>query len=177
MTTRLKIDYNSEGYAKYPPEADVRQAKDILKPAGILSNSFNKQGLKKVEREFVPAKNNQQTNSSEMMRQTDYRRPDEEGDSKYFHIQTQRGTQRIFDRVNSVTEGYNQKLHRDDREHAKLHGLFTHEEECRRSVPATSNSIYGHPYRYKLEKNTKEHGHREQCKEEFNSRNGINFSS
>ena len=54
---QLKVEYDGEGYAKYPPDEEVRQAKQVLKPAGILSNSFNKYGLKKVERDWVPAKN------------------------------------------------------------------------------------------------------------------------
>lgn len=35
-----------------------------------------------------------------------------------------------YDRVKHVTEGYDQKLHRDDRLHAKSRGLRLHEEVC-----------------------------------------------
>ena len=33
-----------------------------------------------------------------------------------------------YDRINGVVEGYNQKLHRDDREHAKSRGLRVNSE-------------------------------------------------
>lgn len=44
----------------------------------------------------------------------------------FFSLQHQRPS--TYDRINHVVEGYDQKLHRDDREHAKSRGLKVNSE-------------------------------------------------
>ncbi|TKS88627.1 hypothetical protein D9C73_022942 [Collichthys lucidus] len=50
----------------------------------------------------------------------------------------------MYDRVFHQAEGYDMKLHRDDRKHHKGRGLDINEEERSRVVPVRSSSEYGH---------------------------------
>ncbi|XP_066910868.1 cilia- and flagella-associated protein 90-like [Clytia hemisphaerica] len=170
---------NSFNVTDYPTEEHLEEARGTLKPPGILSNNYNKQGLKKVERTFVPSKTTSGLReSNNFMHQTNYQPSipsDEKQSTTYFDITTKHNSTSAYDRVHHMTEGYNQKLHRDDRLHAKQHGLSLHKEESQRRVPVTSNAQYGAPNRLLLESHSKEHGHIEICKQDFNRRCGINF--
>ncbi|KFV66564.1 Uncharacterized protein C5orf49, partial [Dryobates pubescens] len=53
------------------------------------------------------------------------------------------GDDSTYDAIFKRPEGYNQKLHRCDREHAKSRGLNINEEEMARPVPLLSSSEYG----------------------------------
>nr|XP_046273812.1 uncharacterized protein C5orf49 homolog isoform X2 [Scatophagus argus] len=49
----------------------------------------------------------------------------------------------MYDQVFHQDEGYDMRLHRDDRKHHKRRGLEIHEEEKSRVVPVCSSSEYG----------------------------------
>merc|ERR1712079_89481 len=85
----------------------------------------------------------------------------------YFKATTKHSPPSIYDRINHVVEGYNQKLHRDDREHTKSRGLKVNAEETRVKVPVLSSSIYGHPNRKPLEWNDRSHVRVELCTKDF----------
>lgn len=161
----------------YPNDQELQYCRDIVKPPGLLSNNYTKEKLKKVDRKYISAKDATSTDSGEPMYQVDYRSPDESSQStSYFNTTTKRSTQRDYDRINNATEGYNSKLHRDDRIHAKSRGLFLHEEEIQRPVFATSNAVYGNPRLSHLERilSKQPHGHIKTCQQEFYRINGIN---
>ncbi|KAK2162179.1 hypothetical protein LSH36_102g03004 [Paralvinella palmiformis] len=61
--------------------------------------------------------------------------------STYFHKLKQHKEVHIFDRLFHPNDGYNMKLHRDDREHTM--GLDISAEEEVRPVPVRSSSQYG----------------------------------
>ena len=48
-----------------------------------------------------------------------------------------------YDRLFRFENAYNNKVHRDDREHAKSRGLKVHEEEFNKPVPALLSTAYG----------------------------------
>ncbi|KFO84038.1 Uncharacterized protein C5orf49, partial [Buceros rhinoceros silvestris] len=48
-----------------------------------------------------------------------------------------------YDAIFKIPEGYNKKLHRCDREHAKSRGLNINKEEMARPVAVLSSSEYG----------------------------------
>ncbi|XP_055013590.1 uncharacterized protein CFAP90 [Boleophthalmus pectinirostris] len=50
----------------------------------------------------------------------------------------------MFDRVHNQAEGFDLKLHRDDRRHWKGRGLDIYNEEKSRVVPVRASSEYGH---------------------------------
>lgn len=166
--------------ADYPTELEINEARNTTKPPGILSNNYHKCGLKKVERTFVPSKTTTKLtgDSQDLMHQTNYQPllGEQNLSTQYFDVTTKHHRVSTYDRVNHVTEGYNQKLHRDDRQHSKQHGLSLHQEEAQRRVPVTSNAQYGAPNRLLLERHTKKFGHVEICREDFNRRCGINMS-
>ncbi|XP_036082192.1 uncharacterized protein C5orf49 homolog isoform X3 [Rousettus aegyptiacus] len=56
----------------------------------------------------------------------------------YYYRQGQTGVISLYDCVFKRNPGYNQKLHRDDREHAKNLGLHINEEDRGRRRPPTS---------------------------------------
>ncbi|XP_029022577.1 uncharacterized protein CFAP90 isoform X2 [Betta splendens] len=79
----------------------------------------------------------------------------------------------MYDRVYNQAEGYDMRLHRDDRKHFKGSGLRINEEEMSRDVPVLSSSEYGrrpHPGLYQ----TGRQFARVACtKTEFYMKNGI----
>ncbi|XP_028673635.1 uncharacterized protein C5orf49 homolog [Erpetoichthys calabaricus] len=74
------------------------------------------------------------------------------------------------------SEGYNEKLHRDDREHAKSRGLDVHSEEMSRPVPVLSSSDYGRHQAYALDKTDRQHVRVGYVRSEFYRKNGIYHS-
>jgi len=74
--------------------------------------------------------------------------PTERTDPKervYFNSDKQeRYSTSTYDRLFHQDYGYNNKLHRDDREHAKSRGLVVNVEEKTKRVPTLSSSVYGH---------------------------------
>ncbi|XP_062031145.1 cilia- and flagella-associated protein 90-like [Lepus europaeus] len=61
----------------------------------------------------------------------------------YYYRQGQKGIISLYDCVFERKLDYNQKLHRDDREHTKDLGLHVNKEEQERPVGVLASSIYG----------------------------------
>uniref|UniRef100_A0A673T928 Chromosome 5 open reading frame 49 n=1 Tax=Suricata suricatta TaxID=37032 RepID=A0A673T928_SURSU len=73
----------------------------------------------------------------------------------------------------SKSPGYNQKLHRDDREHAKSLGLHVDEEERQRPVGVLTSSVYGRRVHQPVEPLNRDHGHVNHMKSDFYRKNDI----
>ncbi|XP_028397408.1 uncharacterized protein C5orf49 homolog [Dendronephthya gigantea] len=144
----------------YPSEEQRNQAIDIMRPSGLSSQVYNRQQLHKriceAERESdIPMLSNE----------------------SYFKAQTKRSQPSTYDRINHVTCGYDQKLHRDDRAFAKSRGLHVNKEEKSVCVPSLSSSIYGHPSREPLEVIDRKHFSVQTCKKDFLRVGGTNIGS
>lgn len=165
----------------YPSEQSVKEALDMLKPPGILSKAYNQFQLKRYQREDAIRKNHLVTNGGQNVADTwKVERPkslDLTQDTSYFLAKTMHSKPSTYDRINHVVEGYNQKLHRDDREHAKSRGLQVNSEEVRVSVPSLSSSHYGHPRLTPLEFTDRKHVRVEICKKDFLRLGGTNIGN
>ncbi|XP_070777447.1 cilia- and flagella-associated protein 90 [Enoplosus armatus] len=78
-----------------------------------------------------------------------------------------------YDQVFHQAEGYDMRLHRDDRKHSKGRGLDINEEEVTRAVPVRSSSEYGRrpvPVLYQTGRQYTRVAH---IKAEFFMKNGI----
>ncbi|KAJ8273150.1 hypothetical protein GJAV_G00098080, partial [Gymnothorax javanicus] len=65
---------------------------------------------------------------------------------KYFNCDSKAREIFLYDCIHRRSEGYDNKLHRDDREHANARGLEIHKEELSRPIAVLSSSEYGrHP--------------------------------
>ncbi|XP_064599161.1 cilia- and flagella-associated protein 90-like [Liolophura sinensis] len=80
-----------------------------------------------------------------------------------------------YDRLFREVDGYNNKLHRDDREHAKSLGLSVNNEEKVKAIPSKSSSEYGHRLACAKDPPTREHVRIGYVEAEFFRRNGINI--
>ncbi|XP_060074573.1 cilia- and flagella-associated protein 90-like [Ylistrum balloti] len=69
--------------------------------------------------------------------------------------------------------GFNNKLHRDDREHAKSRGLKVNDEEKVKEVPTLASSEYGHRLDMCSDPPTRQHVRIAHVKSQFYRRNGI----
>lgn len=98
-------------------------------------------------------------------------------DTSYFRAKTMHQRPSTYDRINHVVEGYDQKLHRDDREHAKSRGLKVNSEEVRVTVPVLSSSTYGHPKYPALDLSDRKHVRVEICKKDFLRLGGTNIGN
>ncbi|KAL4234198.1 hypothetical protein ACF0H5_005851 [Mactra antiquata] len=78
-----------------------------------------------------------------------------------------------YDRLFRKPEEYNNKLHRDDREHAKSRGLTVNNEEKIKSVPTLSSSEYGHRLDMFADHPDRKHVRIGHVKSEFYRRNGT----
>ncbi|XP_035677724.1 uncharacterized protein C5orf49-like [Branchiostoma floridae] len=81
-----------------------------------------------------------------------------------------------YDRLFHQPQGYNNKLHRDDREHAKLKGLDVNSEERVKDVPTLSSSDYGHKLDQFKDPPDRKHVRIMHVRTEFYRRNDINIS-
>uniref|UniRef100_A0AC11DPY6 Uncharacterized protein n=1 Tax=Ovis aries TaxID=9940 RepID=A0AC11DPY6_SHEEP len=79
----------------------------------------------------------------------------------------------LYDCVFKRDPGYNQKLHRDDREHAKSLGLHINEEERERPVGVLSSSVYGRRIHQPVEPLNRDHGRAGHVKADFYRKNDI----
>ncbi|XP_039978245.1 uncharacterized protein C5orf49 homolog [Xiphias gladius] len=79
----------------------------------------------------------------------------------------------MYDQVYHQAEGYDIKLHRDDRKHYKGRGLDINEEEKSRAVPVLSSSEYGRRPVPVLYETGRQHARVACIKAEFFMRNGI----
>ncbi|XP_053570491.1 FAST kinase domain-containing protein 3, mitochondrial [Bombina bombina] len=62
-----------------------------------------------------------------------------------------------YDSIFKRPQGYNEKLHRDDRQHGKHNGLNIHEEELSRPVAVLSSSEYGRHLNHHVDKMNRDH--------------------
>lgn len=91
-----------------------------------------------------------------------------------------------YDRLFNIEYGYNNKVHRDDRKHAKLRGLSSWTEEIKKEIPTKSSHEYGkhvlkldnEPAKINYESNLdppdRKHVRIATVKSEFYNRNEIN---
>ncbi|XP_036598276.1 uncharacterized protein C5orf49 homolog [Trichosurus vulpecula] len=91
----------------------------------------------------------------------------------YFYQEGKTGVVSIFDCIFKRPLDYNQKLHRDDREHAKSIGLKVNEEEWARPIGALTSSIYGRHIYKPVEEMNREHVRVNHLKVEFYRKNSI----
>ncbi|XP_045192501.2 uncharacterized protein C5orf49 homolog isoform X2 [Mercenaria mercenaria] len=80
---------------------------------------------------------------------------------------------RTYDRLFRKQTGYNNKLHRDDREHAKSRGLTVNDEEKIKAVPTLASSVYGHNLERFADHPDRKHVRIAHVKTEFYRRNGT----
>uniref|UniRef100_A0A8C1RVD6 Chromosome 5 open reading frame 49 n=1 Tax=Cyprinus carpio TaxID=7962 RepID=A0A8C1RVD6_CYPCA len=81
----------------------------------------------------------------------------------------------LYDCLHQSTEGYDDKLHRDDRKHDKSRGLDIFSEESSRPAPVLSSSVYGRfsPLRYDSGRSFARVAH---IRSDFYSKNGITWT-
>ncbi|XP_019396929.1 PREDICTED: uncharacterized protein C5orf49 homolog [Crocodylus porosus] len=91
----------------------------------------------------------------------------------YFHREAKTGTVSTYDSIFKRPEGYNEKLHRCDREHAKSRGLKINEEEMVRPIPVLSSSQYGRRINQPVEELIRDHARINHVKAAFYRKNGI----
>ncbi|XP_038068491.1 uncharacterized protein C5orf49-like [Patiria miniata] len=82
-----------------------------------------------------------------------------------------------YDRLFHKQEGYNNKLHRCDREHAKSKGLTVNDEEKEKIIPTLSSTVYGHRLQNFNDPPGRDHVRIAHVQTEFYSRTGINIST
>uniref|UniRef100_A0A8D3BGD8 Cilia and flagella associated protein 90 n=1 Tax=Scophthalmus maximus TaxID=52904 RepID=A0A8D3BGD8_SCOMX len=82
----------------------------------------------------------------------------------------------MYDQVHHQAEGYDMKLHRDDRKHCKGRGLDINKEEKSRAVPVLSSSEYGHRPVPLLCETTRRNARVACIKAEFFMKNGISWN-
>ncbi|XP_072531997.1 cilia- and flagella-associated protein 90 [Salminus brasiliensis] len=70
-------------------------------------------------------------------------RRNEPKERRYFNCIPKAAEVYLYDCIHRRAEGYNNKLHRDDREHAKSRGLDIFSEESSRPIAVLSSSEYG----------------------------------
>ncbi|XP_074002972.1 cilia- and flagella-associated protein 90 [Numenius arquata] len=91
----------------------------------------------------------------------------------YFYRVAKTGDVSTYDSIFNRPEGYNKKLHRCDREHAKGRGLHINEEEIARPVAVLSSSEYGRRINKPVEQVIREHARINLLEAEFYRKNGI----
>ncbi|XP_046843985.1 uncharacterized protein C5orf49-like [Xenia sp. Carnegie-2017] len=154
------LDASRKYSITYPSEKQRNSALDILRPPGLSSHAYNRQQLHKQLCEAERDAN---------------KHPSEPG--SYYKAQTKRAQPSTYDRVNHVSVGYDQKLHRDDRAFAKSLGLHVNSEETSLAIPCLSSSMYGHPSRSPLEEVDRKHFSVQTCKKDFLRVSGTNIGN
>ncbi|XP_029445876.1 uncharacterized protein C5orf49 homolog isoform X2 [Rhinatrema bivittatum] len=64
-------------------------------------------------------------------------------EQSYFYQECEAGHVSTYDSIFKRPAGYDQKIHRDDREHTKHQGLDIHGQEIARPLAVLSSSVYG----------------------------------
>ncbi|MCJ8749574.1 hypothetical protein PDJAM_G00178000 [Pangasius djambal] len=103
-------------------------------------------------------------------------RRNEPKERRYFNSTPKAPETHVYDCVFGRAEGYDMKLHRDDRQHARSRGLNIHTEEYSRPVAVLSSSEYGRrlpPLSYKPGRQFARVAH---IRSEFYRKNGISNS-
>ncbi|KAK2490134.1 hypothetical protein MC885_007313 [Smutsia gigantea] len=91
----------------------------------------------------------------------------------YYYRQGKTGIISLYDCVFNKNPNYNQKLHRDDREHAKSLGLHVNEEEHERPVGVLSSSVHGRRIHQPVEPLNRDHRRANHVKADFYRKNDI----
>ncbi|XP_058146166.1 cilia- and flagella-associated protein 90-like [Dasypus novemcinctus] len=86
---------------------------------------------------------------------------------------TRTGIVSLYDCIFKKNLDYNQKLHRDDREHAKSLGLHINEEEHEQPVEVLTSSTYGKRIHQPVEPLNCDHGHASHVRADFHRKNDI----
>ncbi|XP_058475822.1 cilia- and flagella-associated protein 90 [Solea solea] len=94
-------------------------------------------------------------------------------DMSYFNKDLKVPQVSMYDLVFHQAEGYDMKVHRDDRRHHKGRGLDVNAEERSRSVPVLSSSEYGRRPIPVLYAPGRQHAHVACIKTEFYMKNGL----
>ncbi|XP_064640236.1 cilia- and flagella-associated protein 90-like [Lineus longissimus] len=84
-----------------------------------------------------------------------------------------RYTSSTYDRLFKQEEGYNNKLHRCDREHAKSRGLVVNSEEKIKIVPSLASTEYGHRLDKFIDHPDRKNARIAIVQQDFYRRNGI----
>ncbi|XP_026989669.1 uncharacterized protein C5orf49 homolog [Tachysurus fulvidraco] len=103
-------------------------------------------------------------------------RRNEPKERRYFNTIPKAPERHLYDCIYRRAEGYNMKLHRDDREHANRHGLDIYTEECSRPVPVLSSSEYGRRPPLPLDNLNRQFARVAHIRSEFYRKNGISKS-
>jgi len=80
---------------------------------------------------------------------------------------------KTYDRLFRKELGYNNKLHRCDREHAKSRGLTVNSEEKVKEVPTLASSEYGHRLNMHKDHSDRQHVRIAHVRSEFYRRTGV----
>ncbi|XP_069033066.1 cilia- and flagella-associated protein 90 [Embiotoca jacksoni] len=91
----------------------------------------------------------------------------------YFNKDSEAPEVTMYDQVFHQAEGYDVRLHRDDRNHWKGRGLHVHNEEKSRTVPVLSSSVYGQRSVPNVYRTDRQHSRVACIKAEFFMKNGI----
>ncbi|XP_048371913.1 uncharacterized protein C5orf49 homolog [Sphaerodactylus townsendi] len=92
---------------------------------------------------------------------------------RYFHQECKPGTISLYDCIFKRPMGYDAKLHRCDREHAKSRGLHINDEEKARPVPVLASSEYGRRIEKPVEELIRDHVRINRVQAEFYRKNEI----
>ncbi|XP_067282669.1 cilia- and flagella-associated protein 90 [Pseudorasbora parva] len=94
---------------------------------------------------------------------------------RYFNCSPKAAERSLYDCLHQSNEGYDNKLHRDDRKHAKSRGLDTFSEESSRPTPVLSSSVYGQytPLQYDSGRSFARVSH---IRSDFYIKNGITWT-
>ncbi|XP_020668426.2 cilia- and flagella-associated protein 90 [Pogona vitticeps] len=91
----------------------------------------------------------------------------------YFHQESKPGIVSMYDCIFKRPVGYDPKLHRCDREHAKSKGLHINNEEKARPVAVLSSSEYGRRIENPVDEHSRDHVRINRIQAEFYRKNGI----
>ncbi|XP_044298727.1 uncharacterized protein C5orf49 homolog [Varanus komodoensis] len=91
----------------------------------------------------------------------------------YFHQESKEGILSLYDCIFKRPIGYDKRLHRCDREHAKSRGLRISDEEKARPTAVLSSSEYGRHIDQPVEELIRDHARINRVQAEFYRKNGI----
>ncbi|XP_029976499.1 uncharacterized protein C5orf49 homolog [Salarias fasciatus] len=94
-------------------------------------------------------------------------------EASYFSKEPQAPDVSTYDQLFNQAEGYDMRLHRDDRRHCKGRGLDINQEERSRAVPVLSSSVYGHRPAPALLQTGRQHARVARIQADFFMKNGI----
>ncbi|TFK04195.1 kelch domain-containing protein 1 [Platysternon megacephalum] len=91
----------------------------------------------------------------------------------YFHQEFKTGIVSTYDSIFKRPMGYNEKLHRCDREHANSRGLNINDEELARPIAVLSSSEYGRHINQPVEQSIRDYARINRVQAEFYRKNGV----